>query len=99
MMVPIPSGALATQTAKAGTGTTSKTMEPSLGKEHPSKGPAIPFVAAIAMVLLCAFQFGDRNGLNKMPFAKVQPLASDLEKAERLAKQGNIDLFAGQHEP
>jgi hypothetical protein len=74
-------------------------MEPSLGKEHPSKGPAIPFVAAIAMVLLCAFQFGDRNGLNKMPFAKVQPLASDLEKAERLAKQGNIDLFAGQHEP
>ena len=74
-------------------------MEPSLRREHPSKGAAIPFVAAIAIVLLCAFQFGDRNELNKMPFAKVQPLASDLEKAERLAKQGNIDLFAGQHEP
>jgi hypothetical protein len=48
---------------------------------------------------LCAFQFGDRNELNKMPYAEVQPLASDLAKARTLAKQGNIDLLVGQVEP
>jgi len=48
---------------------------------------------------LCAFQFGDRNGLNKMPYAEVQALVSDLAKAKTLAKQGNIDLLVGQVEP
>jgi hypothetical protein len=46
-----------------------------------------------------AFQFGDRNGLNGLPFAKVQPLVSDLAKAQTLAQQGNIDLLAGQSLP
>ena len=48
---------------------------------------------------LCAFQFGDRNGLNGMPYAEVQPLVSDLAKARTLAKQGNTDLLVGQVEP
>lgn len=51
------------------------------------------------MVLgLCAFQFGDRSELNQMPFADVQPLVSNLEKARSLARQGNIDLLVGQVE-
>src|SRR6202047_1796736 len=56
---------------------------------------AIKLVSAIATLGLCAFQFGDRNGLNNMPFARVQPLVSDLRKARRLARQGNIDLLVG----
>lgn len=54
---------------------------------------ALPFFAGVA---LCAFQFGDRNGLNNMPFSEVQPLVSDLAKARRLANAGNIELLAGQ---
>jgi hypothetical protein len=46
-----------------------------------------------------AFQYGDRNGLNGLPFAKVQPFVSDLAKAQTLAQQGNIDLLAGQPAP
>jgi len=34
-----------------------------------------------------------------MPFGQVQPLASDLARARRLAKQGNIDLLVGQTVP
>ena len=48
---------------------------------------------------LCAFQFGDRNELNGMPFAEVQPLVLDMAKPQRLAKRGNVDLLVGQAEP
>ena len=34
-----------------------------------------------------------------MPFGQVQPLVSDLAKARRLARQGNIDLLVGQTVP
>jgi hypothetical protein len=37
--------------------------------------------------------------LNGLPFAKVQPLVSDLAKAQTLAEQGNIELLAGQSVP
>ena len=67
--------------------------------EHRGKKTALTLLSGIAALVLCAFQFGDRNELNKMPFAEVQPLVSDLGKARRLAKQGNIDLLAGQAEP
>jgi hypothetical protein len=56
-------------------------------------------LSAIATLGLCAFQYGDRNELNKMPYTQVQPLVFDLVKARRLAKQGNIDLLVGQTEP
>jgi hypothetical protein len=56
-------------------------------------------LSVIATLGLCAFQFGDRNELNKMPYTQVQPLVLDLAKARRLAKQGNIDLLVGQTEP
>jgi hypothetical protein len=59
----------------------------------------IKVLSAIATLGLCAFQFGDRNGLNNMPFGQVQPLVSDLAKARRLARQGNIDLLVGETVP
>jgi hypothetical protein len=56
-------------------------------------------LGSIAALALCAFQFGDRKELNKMPFTEVQPLVFDPAKARRLAKQGNIDLLVGQAVP
>jgi hypothetical protein len=53
----------------------------------------------LAAVSLSALQYGDRNGLNGLPFTQVQPMVSDLAKAQRLAEQGNVDLFAGQSVP
>jgi hypothetical protein len=57
------------------------------------------FIGVFAALGLCAFQFGDRYGLNNMPFAQVQPMVSDLAKARRMAKQGNVDLLAGETMP
>ena len=53
----------------------------------------------VAALGLYAFQFGDRYGLNSMPFAQVQPMVSDMAKARIMAKQGNVDLLAGQTMP
>jgi hypothetical protein len=41
-------------------------------------------------------QFGDRSGLNNLSFAQVQPFVSDLPKAQRLAKQGNVQFLGGE---
>lgn len=56
----------------------------------------IALLGLIAVLALCGFQYGDKLGLNGLPFAQVRPLVGDLSKAERMAKQGNIDFFAGQ---
>jgi len=53
----------------------------------------------LAVLVLAAFQFGDNNGLNSMPFAKVRLLVSNLPKAQKLANEGNIELLAGQPVP
>lgn len=50
----------------------------------------------VAALALCSFQYGDKYNLNSMSFADVSRLSSDLGKAQRLAKQGNIELLAGQ---
>ena len=63
---------------------------------HRSRTSVIEVLSALAALGLCAFQFGDRNGLNNMPFDQVQPMVSDLARAQRLAKQGNIELHALQ---
>src|ERR1700726_2099686 len=76
-----------------------KVLQAAVRSMHPSRRRVIKFVSAIATLGLCAFQFGDRNGLNNMPFGQVQPLVSDLAKARRLARQGNIDLLAGETVP
>jgi hypothetical protein len=57
--------------------------------------PALVLLGVLAFGLL-AFQYGDRNGMNDMPFARVERMAGDLASAQAMAKQGNIDLFAGE---
>ena len=53
----------------------------------------------LAVLVLAAFQFGDNNGLNNMPFAQVQRLVSDLPKAQKMASDGNLELLAGKPVP
>jgi len=74
-------------------------LEDRVRNAHLNRRRVIKLLSAFATLGLCAFQFGDRNGLNNMPFAQVQPLVSDLAKARRLARQGNIDLLVGQTVP
>jgi hypothetical protein len=52
-------------------------------------------IVLVAIVGLCSFQFGDRYNLNSMPFDQVRSFVSNLSKAQQLAKQGNIELLAG----
>ena len=71
-----------------------------LNSISPGRTLAIALVfCASAALGVCAFQFGDRNNLNSMPFEQVKPLAADLAKAQQLAKQGNIELLAGESVP
>jgi hypothetical protein len=56
--------------------------------------PVQALLCLLVFVLL-AFQYGDRNGMNDMPFAKVKAMVPELIEAQAMAKQGNIDLFAG----
>src|SRR3979411_516090 len=98
-----PSGASATRALRARarvSETMPATVRQATVRSVPlSRRSMIKLLSAIATLGLCAFQFGDRNGLNSMPFERVQPLVSDLAKARRLAKQGNIDLLVGQTVP
>jgi hypothetical protein len=59
-------------------------------------GKSTVVLALLAVLALCAFQYGDEAGLNSMPYAQVRRFASDLAKAQRLARQGNIDMLAEQ---
>src|SRR5579872_68923 len=97
MTAQTPSGASATPglllSSKA---STSQNMQTRVRRSHPGKQSAITFLAVLTALGLCAFQFGDRYGLNGMPFSQIQPLVSDLAKAQRMAKQGNIELHARQ---
>jgi hypothetical protein len=63
---------------------------------HRDKKLAMASVGMLSTLTLCVMQFGDRNGLNSMSFAQVQQLGSNLTKAQRLAKQGNIEFLGGQ---
>src|ERR1700693_4216503 len=103
MTARIPSGASATRglPAKARVNETmpATVLQATVRSAHLSRGRVIKLLSAIATLGLCAFQFGDRYGLNNMPFGQVQPLVSDLAKARRLARQGNIDLLAGETVP
>ena len=63
---------------------------------HLARPSAIALITSLATLGLCAFQFGDRNGFNSMPFSRVQALAPNLAEAQRMAKQGNIEILAAQ---
>jgi hypothetical protein len=73
-------------------------MQARVRRKHLNRKSANTLLAALTVLGLCAFQFGDRHELNQMPFAEVQPLVSNLAKARSLARQGNIDLLVGQVE-
>jgi hypothetical protein len=68
-------------------------------RARPTKIFLIAPLSLLAVLVLAAFQFGDNNGLNNMPFAQVQRLVSDLPKAQKMANDGNLELLAGQPVP
>src|ERR1700686_4448406 len=98
-----PSGASATRAlrtrARVSETMPATVLQATVRSAHLSRRRVIKLLSAIATLGLCAFQFGNRNGLNNMPFEQVQPLISDLAKARRLVRQGNIDLLVGQTVP
>lgn len=70
-----------------------------VGRARLNKNNALALLGSIALVGLCSFQYGDKYNLNSMRFSEVRHLASDLPKAEKLAKEGNIELPAGKAVP
>src|ERR1700676_1803961 len=95
-----PSGTSATRSTPAARKARARTNMPaSPRRTHRIRAGVLTVLGALAVLCLSVFQFGDRNDLNGMPFAQARPLASDLEKAKILAKQGNIDLLAGETGP
>ena len=70
-----------------------------VGRARLNRNSALALLSSIAVAGLCAFQYGDKYNLNSMRFSQVARLASDLPKAEKLAKQGNIGLLAGKTVP
>jgi hypothetical protein len=68
-------------------------------KARPTKKFLIASLSFLAVLVLAAFQFGDNNGLNNMPFAQVQRLVPDLPKAQKMANDGNLELLAGKPVP
>ena len=65
-------------------------------RARPTKIFVIALLGFLAVLVLAAFQFGDNNGLNSMPYAQVRRLVPDLLKAKKRASDGNLDLLAGQ---
>jgi hypothetical protein len=67
-----------------------------VGRARLNRNAALTLLSSLAVVGLCCFQYGDKYNLNSMPFVEVSRLAADLAKAQKLAKEGNIELLAGQ---
>jgi hypothetical protein len=61
-----------------------------------SSRAVVAFLPLFAAIGLCAFQYGDKVGLNSLPYARVRELSLDLPKAQGLARDGNIDMLAGE---
>ncbi len=52
-----------------------------------------PWMAYVIVMGFWFFQYGDRNNMNDMPYAKVQALTSDA--ARSTAKRGQYRLLRG----
>ena len=65
-------------------------------RARPTKIFLIALLAFLAILVLAAFQFGDNNGMNSMPYPQVRRLVSDLPKAAKMASDGNLELLAGR---
>jgi hypothetical protein len=74
-------------------------MQATPQRARPTKALLLAPFSFLAVLVLAAFQFGDNNGLNNMPFAQVQRLVSDLPKAQKMASDGNLELLAGKPVP
>jgi hypothetical protein len=74
-------------------------MQATPRRAQPTRKFLIAPLCFLAILVLAAFQFGDNNGLNNMPFAQVQQLVSDLPKAQKMAHDGNLELLAGKPVP
>jgi hypothetical protein len=74
-------------------------MQATPHRAHPTKIFLFASPCFLAVLALAAFQFGDNNGLNNMPFAKVRLLVSNLPKAQKIANDGNLELLAGKPVP
>ena len=61
-----------------------------------NRGVWLRLLSSVLVLGFGSFQFGDRNNLNSMPFTEVASFASDLAKAQQLAKQGNVEILAGR---
>ena len=97
-MARIPFGASPTA-AETKRASSSKIAKHMARKTKAASHSAVGVLSIVVVMGLCAFQFGDRNNLNSLPFARIQPLASDLNKARSLAKRGNVELFVGDRVP
>ncbi len=71
-------------------------MQAALKRARPTKRFLIAALCFLPVLVLAAFQFGDNNGLNSMPYVRVRRLVSDLPKAKKMASDGNLELLAGQ---
>jgi hypothetical protein len=71
-------------------------MQAALKRARPTKRFLVAALCFLAVLVLAAFQFGDNNGLNSMPYAQVRRLVPDLPKAKKMASDGNLELLAGQ---
>ena len=56
-------------------------MQDQSRRTYPGRKSAIALLV-IAAVALCAFQFGDRYGLNSMPFARTRPDRHSLHRVK-----------------
>jgi len=74
-------------------------MQATQQRARPTKRFLIASLCFLAVLVLAACQFGDNNGLNNMPFAKVRRLVSDLPEAQRMANAGNLELLASKPVP
>ena len=74
-------------------------MQATPQRARPTEKFLIASLCFLAVLVLGAFQFGDNNGLNNMPFAKVRLLVPNLPKAQKMANDGNLDLLAGKPVP
>jgi hypothetical protein len=74
-------------------------MQATPQRARPTRKVLIASLCSLAVLVLVAFQFGDNNGLNNLPFAKVRRLVSDLPEAQRMANAGNLELLAGKPVP
>ena len=70
-------------------------MEATLTPRKAQRGSKVlsGLLLTVAVLGVCAFQYGDKYGLNSLPFAEVRPLVSDLAKAQGIGERKATLIF------